>query len=172
MCHLIEEVNSLAFSDVVDTVLKINNSRRESSGGGKVTYDLRQFTMTKPRIAVRALCETLWNLDLKNWWRLDEDNASCEPDKIVRLVVIKEQLPKIRKALDKMMDNLKKTNMQSVFRSYLREVDTSSNMAGAVGLVGLIHGVMLKNDSLKNLASEKMNNMLATMNENISFIVV
>jgi hypothetical protein len=45
-------------------------------------------------------------------------------------------------------------------------------MAGAVGLVGLIHGVMLKNDSLKNMASEKMNNMLATMNENISFIVV
>ena len=90
MCHLIEEVNSLAFSDVVDTVLKINNSRRESSGGGKITYDLRQFTMTKPRIAVRALCETLWNLDLKNWWRLDEDNASCEPFlyQLIRLLLM------------------------------------------------------------------------------------
>jgi hypothetical protein len=159
----------LTLSEVVATTLELINSRKVSDGGRNVTYDLRNLKFSSKRIASRTLCEALWKLDISKWMN-DDDPSRINPDTKLNLIVSKDQLPGMRRAIGKMMEDLGRSKTDRYIKSFMKDVNSSDSGLRAILLVGLVNGVLIKNGSIKKLESDHLNELLEKLQDHIKIV--
>ena len=160
----------MTLSEVVATTLELINNRKVSDGGKNITYDLRGLRFSSKRIASRTLCEALWKLDISKWMNDVDDPSSINPDTNLNLIVSKDQLPGMRRAISKMMEDLGRTKTDSYIKSFMKDVNSSDSGLRAILLVGLVNGVLIKNSGIKKLESTHLNELLEKLQDHIKIV--
>ncbi|MCL4452285.1 MAG: hypothetical protein M1327_06655 [Candidatus Thermoplasmatota archaeon] len=160
----------MTLSEVVATTLEVINNRKVSESGKNVTYDLRSLRFSSKRIASRTLCETLWKLDISKWIDDSDDPSKINPETNLNLIVSKDQLPGMRRAINKMMEDLGRTKTDRYIKTFMKDVNSSDSGLRAILLVGLVNGVLIKNSSVKKLESSSLNAFIEKLQDHIKIV--
>ena len=160
----------LTLSEVVATTLEVLNNRKVSENGKNVTYDLRSLRFSSKRIASRTLCEALWKLDISKWINDSDDPSNVNPETNLNLIVSKDQLPGMRRAINKMMEDLGRTKTDHYIKTFMKDVNSSDSGLRAILLVGLVNGVLIKNSAVKKLESSSLNAFIEKLQDHIKIV--
>ena len=98
----------------------IESSRKVSSDGSLVTYDLtKEVDFSKPKIVAKALSRVFFEKDTLNWVKVEDDKVSFEPTYKVRVVLAEDNNRKLEETVDDFLKDLQK---DGISRNYSKQI--------------------------------------------------
>lgn len=105
----------------------IESSRKVSSDGSLVTYDLtKEVDFSKPKIVAKALSQVFFEKDALNWFKVEDDKVSFEPTYKVRVVLAEDNNRKLEETVDDFLKDLQK---DGISRNYSKQIKNGGIIA-------------------------------------------
>lgn len=124
---------------------EIRASRKASSDGATVVYDLRfSVDFSKPRRTAEAIARVVWDEDAKGWWSVVDDQPTCTPTSTVELWVPDQHNRRIAKAVEDFKADLRKEELGDEMSGYLASVEDRNPDWAAVFLLGPLWAYLLQ----------------------------
>ncbi|MGC8515805.1 MAG: hypothetical protein ACP5OC_06710 [Thermoplasmata archaeon] len=106
---------------------KIKQSRKVSDRGDLVIYNLTSgIDFSNPDKVARTLADVFFQEDAANWFKLDGDHLSFNPEYKVRILLSDEHGKTLGKAVDDFLLDLKKDELDHVFSNYIKDVSKNA----------------------------------------------
>jgi hypothetical protein len=123
-----------------DLKTKIVASRKVSSDGNLVTYDLtRGIDFSKPKVIAEALSMAFFETDAINWFQISDDKIQFNPTYKVRFVLAEGDSKKLEETVDDFLKDLKKKEMYDHFKKQVKEDSASVGKMRAVMASGALN---------------------------------
>jgi hypothetical protein len=110
-------------SDDDEIAKKIRETRKVSDRGDLVIYNLTSgIDFSNPAKVARSLADVFFREDSVNWFKLDGDHLSFNPEYKVRILLSDEHGKTLENAVDDFLLDLKKDELDHVFSGYIKDV--------------------------------------------------